>query len=130
MKTTLSIQELDQRIHLIKKQLLALGDLRPGSLTRQYNVCGKPHCRCKDPEEPRRHGPYYQLSYVHQGKSTSRFIRTAYLPAVRSQLATYRRFRRLTDQWVALAVRKAESLLKTSRWENPSGRGHSGQQIP
>ena len=115
MKTTPAIQQIDQQIQTVKTQLLALGDLRPGSLTRQYNVCGKPNCRCKDRENPRRHGPYYQLSYVHQGKSTSRFIRAPQLPEIRKQLATYREFRRLTQRWVALAMRKAESLLKASR---------------
>lgn len=115
MKTTAAIQEIDEQIRSLKTQLLALGDLRPGSLTRQYNVCGKPNCRCKDPQNPRRHGPYYQLSYVHHGKSTSRFIRAPHLPEIRQQLATYREFRRLTQRWVALAMRKAEYLLKAVR---------------
>jgi len=46
----------------IKAELAALGEMRPGSLSRQYNVCGKPNCRCKDPQNPQRHGPCYQLS--------------------------------------------------------------------
>lgn len=99
----------------IKNQLLALGDFRPGSLTRQYNVCGKVGCRCKDPDHPQRHGPYYQLSYVWAGKSTSRFVRPALRAEVKKQLATYKQFRRLTDRWITLAITKAELLLKESR---------------
>jgi hypothetical protein len=38
--------------------------MHPGSLTRQYNVCGKAGCRCKDRAHPRRHGAYYKVSYV------------------------------------------------------------------
>jgi hypothetical protein len=121
MKTTAAIQAIDEQIRLVKTQLLALGDLRPGSLTQQYNVCGKPNCRCKDPQKPRRHGPYYQLSYVHRGKSTSRFIRSPHLPEIRRQLATYKLFRRLIHHWVALALRKAEMMLKTSP-EGAAGR--------
>jgi hypothetical protein len=56
------------------KALLDLDPLHPGSLSRQYNVCEKIACRCKDPAKPRRHGPYYQVSYVHLGHSTSRFV--------------------------------------------------------
>jgi len=41
--------------------------MRPGSLSKQYSVCGKAGCRCVDREKPRKHGPYYQLSYVHRG---------------------------------------------------------------
>jgi hypothetical protein len=52
---------LHRRIEEIKAEIVALGALRPGTLSRQYNVCATPGCRFKeDPEQ--RHGPYYQLS--------------------------------------------------------------------
>lgn len=111
MNANAAIQKIDQKISEIKKQFLALGDMRPGSLTKQYNVCGKPNCRCKDPKKPRRHGPYHQLSYIHRGKSTSRFIRQPFLAEVQAQVATYKQFRRLSDQWIALALKKAELRL-------------------
>ena len=31
-----------RQIEKVKTQLAALGDLRPGSLSTQYNVCGTP----------------------------------------------------------------------------------------
>lgn len=61
MNATASIQNAEQRIQQIKAELGALGEMRPGSLSEQYNVCGKPNCRCKDPKNPQRHEPYYQL---------------------------------------------------------------------
>ena len=103
MKTTFSIQQIEQRIQQIKNQLVALGDMRPGSLSKQFNVCGKPGCRCKDPENPRRHGPYYQLSWVHRGKSTTQFVRRPFVAQVKAELITYKAFRRLTEEWVDLA---------------------------
>src|SRR2546429_3305431 len=75
MNTTKTIQKLETQIAQIKTLLQRHGAMRPGSLSRQYNVCGKPGCRCKDRAHPRRHGPYYQLNYVYRGKKTSRFIR-------------------------------------------------------
>ena len=60
MKTTASIQNAEQRIQQIKAALAVLGEMRPGSLSKQYNVCGKPSCRCKDPKKNQRHGPYYR----------------------------------------------------------------------
>ena len=53
IKTT-AISEMDTRreatlqrqIEKVKRDLAALGDLRPGSLSTQYNVCGSPGCRC------------------------------------------------------------------------------------
>jgi hypothetical protein len=91
MKAEQQIQSLENKIQRIKTQLLALGDMRPGSLSRQYNVCGKPGCCCKDPKNPQRHGPYDQLSYVHRGESTSQFIRPELRATVRVQIATYKK---------------------------------------
>jgi hypothetical protein len=115
MKTNGSIQNLEQRITEIKAQLQILGAMRPGSLSRQYNVCGKPGCRCKDPSHPRRHGPYYQLNYVYGGKKTSRFITKDILNKVRTELANYRKFRRLTQAWIGLALRLAEAKEKRTQ---------------
>jgi hypothetical protein len=110
-QTNASRQKLQQRINQMKSHLRALGPMRPGSLSRQYNVCGKPGCRCKDSKNPRRHGPYYQLNYVYGGKKTSEFVRPQNVKVVRSQLANYKRFRRLTDQWVGSALQLARLEL-------------------
>ena len=111
MQTKQSLQTIGKNLQTVKAQLLALGEMRPGSLTRQYNVCGKPHCRCKDPKHPQRHGPYYKLSYAHQGKFTTQFIRKAALGQVRAELSNYKKFRRLTARWIDLALRLAKLKL-------------------
>jgi hypothetical protein len=112
MKTTQLLQKLEAKITQIKKELQVHGPMRPGSLSRQYNICGKAGCRCKDPRHPRRHGPYYQLNYVYGGKKTSQFIRPANLSRVRAELANYKRFRRLTDRWIGLALQLAQAQEK------------------
>jgi hypothetical protein len=113
MNHTKPIQKYRQKIAALKDQLLQLDRMRPGSLSRQYNVCGKPGCRCKDPQKPKRHGPYYQLNYVFRGKKKSQFIRAAAVAAVRAELANFKKFRRLTDQWVGLALQRADGELKS-----------------
>lgn len=112
MRTNPRIQKIEQQIEKVKARLLALDDLRPGSLSRQYNVCGKPGCRCKDPDHPKRHGPYHQLNYVYRGKKTSQFIRATELAQVRAELANFKTFRRLIDQWVGLALKRAQLKLQ------------------
>lgn len=109
------IEQLQDRISRIKKELLELGDMRPGALSKQYNVCGTPGCRCKDPKDPKKHGPYYQLSYSHKGKSTTEFVKKSMLPDVRRQLRNYAKFRRLTDEWVALSVKISKVLKKQAQ---------------
>lgn len=100
MKTTL----VERQIAHLKQQLTALGPMHPGSLSEQYNICGKPGCRCKDPKNPQKHGPYYQLSFTWRGKSHTRFVRAERLAEVRRKMANYKRFRELTDEWVDLVV--------------------------
>ena len=112
MKPTQTIQKLEAQIAQIKARLQQQGAMRPGSLSRQYNVCGKPGCRCKDPKQPRRHGPYYQLNYVYRGKKTSQFIRREILRQVRTELANYKQFRRLTERWIGLALQVAKAKDK------------------
>jgi hypothetical protein len=102
------LQRWQQQIDQIKQDLLALGDMRPGALSEQYNVCGKPNCRCKDPRNPQKHGPYYQLSYTHGGKSTTEHVKREMLQEVQQQLSNYARFKELTEQWVQLSLRIAK----------------------
>jgi hypothetical protein len=108
------IQRWQERIRKIKEELLNLGDMRPGALSEQYNVCGNPTCRCKDPKNPQKHGPYYQLSYTHQGKSTTEFVKKTDVSNVRSQIRNYRKFKKLTDDWVDLSVKIGKRLKKLS----------------
>ena len=94
---------LQREIERIKKGLTELGDLRPGSLSRQYNVCGKPGCRCKA-SPPEKHGPYYQVSYTRKGRSGSMFVRGEQVKRVRQQLKSYTKLRRLVDRWIDAAA--------------------------
>lgn len=113
-------REIDKRITAIKSELAALGPLHPGSISRQYNVCGNPTCRCKaDPAH--RHGPYYQLSYAYQRKSTSTFVREPDLAAVEQQLRNYERLRALVDEWVGLSIERAR-LLRALRNQKSTGK--------
>ena len=111
----MKLNEIEKRIERIKAELLKVGEMRPGSLSTQYNVCGVPNCRCKDPKDPKKHGPYNQLSYVRRGKSTTRFIRNQQLKEVQKQVVQYKTWKELTDEWLKLAIEHAEIRLKAAR---------------
>jgi hypothetical protein len=118
---------LQQRIATIKAALAALGPLRPGTLSQQYNVCGTPGCRCKaDPAQ--RHGPYHQLSYTWRGRSRSEFVREPELTRVREQLANYARLRELLDQWLDAAIELAR--LERQRWRYPQENSRPQARLP
>ena len=61
--TNRRLAHIERRIEKIKVELAEMGEMRPGSLTRQY----------KDPKTGS--GPYYQLSYTLDMKSRTEYIR-------------------------------------------------------
>ncbi len=113
MKT---MNALEKEISDIKNKLMGLGDMHPGSLTKQYNICGNPTCQCKDPHNPKKHGPYYQISFVHNKKSTSRFVKTELLPETKRQIANYKKFKELVEKWKIAATELSRlKLSETSK---------------
>ncbi len=64
-----------------------------------------------------KHGPFYQLSYSHAGRSTTRFVRPGYVPQIKRELAAYKRFRQLTEKWVTLALTLSQLRLEQARRE-------------
>lgn len=107
--------QITRKIEHLKQQLAELGPIHPGSLSEQFNVCGKPDCRCKDPKDPQKHGPYYHLSFTWRGKSRTLFVRAERLAEMREKLANYKRFRELTDEWVDLVVELEQQERERNR---------------
>lgn len=101
------IAEAKERIAQIRRELAALDPMRPGSLSEQYNVCGTPGCRCKDPKKPEKHGPYYHLNYTWRGKARTEFVKADAVAAIRVQLENYKRFRELCAEWVDMSLEVA-----------------------
>ena len=108
------LQTLERRIAKITTQLAQLGDLRIGSLSEQYNVCGRAGCRCKA-SPPIKHGPYHQLSFTRKGKSSTRFVRRGELTTVKQQLRNYEKLRKLVDQWITLGTELSNLKLDQQR---------------
>jgi hypothetical protein len=84
-------------------ELATIGPMRPGSLSLQY----------KDPAAKK--GPYWQLSYTHNMRSRSRYVRPEEVPAIKPMLANFKRFRLLVDRCVDLSVRIADRQAELRR---------------
>jgi hypothetical protein len=105
------IRALESQIKKIKGELETLGDLRPGSLSEQYNVCGNPNCRCKE-DPPKKHGPYYQLSLTRKGRSQTKFVKKPHVTEGKRQLKNYARLRALIDRWIELSAELCQLRLE------------------
>jgi hypothetical protein len=101
MSTQTQLERIGERIRKVKQELLALGPMRPGSITRQYRL----------PKQKKR--PFYQISYTHRMRSRSEYVRPENVVALRRETANFRRFKKLIDRWVDLAL--TESQLRAKR---------------
>lgn len=95
-----TIVALDQQIEQIKRELQKVGPMRPGSLTKQYRL----------PQQ--QVGPFYQLSYTHQMKGHTRYVRPQLVSEVRQQIAQYKKFKNLTSRWVTLSIARSQLAMK------------------
>ena len=95
--------QLEKRIEQIKRELQTINEMRPGSLTCQY----------RNPQD--KVGPYYQLSYTHKMKSRTDYVRSESVSHIREQIAEYKRFRVLVDEWVALAIKLSKMQMDNAK---------------
>jgi hypothetical protein len=114
---TQTIAQLRGRIRKIQEEIGSLGQMRPGSISKQYNVCGNPTCRCKDPKHPQRHGPYYKLSYTWLGRGSTEFVREEDLAETQQQLDSFKRFKALMQEWVGISIELAHRRREARRRE-------------
>ena len=71
------LHRIEDKIKTIKSQLKDVGDMRPGSLTKQY----------RNPKE--RTGAFFQISYTHKMKSKTVCFQPEYIEDFLLQLPNY-----------------------------------------
>ena len=86
------LKQIERQIEKIKKELLQVGEMRPGSLTKQY----------RNPTDKK--WGFYQLSYTYKMKSKTEYVRPQRLADLRIQVNTYKKFKSLIEKWVDLAM--------------------------
>lgn len=96
-------RRIEKRIARIKDALAKIGPLRPGTLTRQY----------KDPRA--KSGPYWQVSYTRAMKSRTEYVRPERVADIRKQIATYKRFKKLIEEWIDLSIEASKLNMQIDK---------------
>lgn len=99
------LAQIEQRIARVKAELQQIGEMRPGSLTRQYH----------NPKQKK--GAYYQLSYTYEMKSRTEYVRALFVPDIRQQVTNFKRFRTLVQRWTDLAIRHSKLKMELANRE-------------
>jgi hypothetical protein len=93
-----TLAALEQQRSSILTQILELGDFRSGSITAISGRCGKPNCRCQQPNQPG-HGPNFRLTRKINGKSVSETFSSAVeLRKAQCEVEAFHRFRLLSQE--------------------------------
>lgn len=93
MKT--KIKKVEQEIVAIKKEMFGIGDMRPGSLTRQMR-------KAKE-----KYGAYWQLSYTYRGKGRTGYVREEFVDQVKAETVNYKYYKKLANQLIKLSIEKS-----------------------
>jgi len=95
--TTLEAKRSD-----VLQQFLALGDLRPGSISAVTRRCGKPNCHCAQPGDPG-HEPQIRLVRKVNGKSVAEsFADPACFRKAQREVTEFHRFQSLSTELITL----------------------------
>ncbi len=94
----------------LKRQILALGWARPGSVIRRYMPCGNPSCRCMA-QPPELHGPYIQWSHKIGGKTQSMRLTQDQARQAKEWAGNYKKLKRLLRRMEQLALRETDRIL-------------------
>ena len=102
---TKQIATLENKIKHIKNELQGIGKMRPGSLTKQFHKRGD------------KKWPYWQVSFMHKGKSKTNYVRDEYVQIIKAEIAEYKKFKRLMEKWVALSIALSVEIMKNHNSE-------------
>ena len=98
-----TLERLEEAIQGLKREIGNLGALRPGSLSQQARKTKTPY------------GAYWHLSYTHRGKGHTQYIREAFVPQVKAEVANFKRFRKLIDRLITLSIERSQHRMKTDK---------------
>ncbi len=100
------INDLEKQIEALKRELMAIGPMRPGTLTKQY----------KDRTNQTR--GYHQLSYTHKMKSRTEYVRAEHVGRLSAELEQYKQWRQLMERWVNLSIELSRENIAELKLKN------------
>jgi hypothetical protein len=98
--TNKKVETLLTKIEAIKKDLSQLGNMRPGSVTKQFYKRGD------------KKWPYWQISYTHKKRSKTEYLKDEFVEQIQGEVATYKKFKKLVEKLVELNVDLSKERIK------------------
>lgn len=90
--TNKKVETLLKKINTAKTDLIAIGDMRPGSVTKQFHKRGD------------KKWPYWQISYTQNKRSKTEYLKDEFVEKIKAEVATYKKFKKLIEKLTNLNV--------------------------
>ena len=97
---TNKVETLLKKIEGVKKDLIQIGDMRPGSVAKQFYKRGD------------KQWPYWQISYTHNRRSKTEYLRDEFVAQIKGEVVAYKKFKKLAEKLVELNVALSKERLK------------------
>ena len=119
-----SLSGLEARRAELLRSIANLKDMRPGSIVGAVWRCGKPSCRCAQPDDPG-HGPSLRLTHKRRGKTVTEALPTpAAVRKAEQEIAEFRHYQQLGHELVEVSeqvcrLRPVEETLTRQEKKRP-----------
>lgn len=94
------VETILARIEAIKKDLNQIGNMRPGSVTKQFQKRGD------------QKWPYWQISYTQNKRSKTEYLRDEFVEQIKNEVMEYKKFKTLIEKLVELNILLSKEKIK------------------
>lgn len=106
---------MEEKRKEILAQISEISDALPGKITKQYNVCGTPNCKCKRKEHPEKHGPYYYLSFTFKGKGKTMGIPVDMVKDIQKRNENFKKMKSLLEQLAEISIENLKEEVTNAK---------------
>ena len=97
------IQQIEKRIDCIRQEIANIGNIRPGSTTKQKrSVRGKAYAE------------YWYVSYTFRGKGRTEYVPERAVENVHEENQNYKTLMGLIDEWTELSIELSKLRIKVT----------------
>jgi hypothetical protein len=106
--TTKKIEMLNLKIEAIKKDLVHIGNMRPGSVTEQFKKRGE------------KKWAYWQISYTQNKRSKTEYLKDEFVEQIKNEVLEYKKFKLLMEKLVEMNISLSKEKIKLLRKNSES----------
>lgn len=98
--TNKKVETILEKIEAVKKDLNQIENMRPGSVTKQFQKRGD------------QKWPYWQISYTLNKRSKTEYLKDEFVEQIKGEVLEYKKFKQLVEKLVELNIHLSKEKIK------------------